>query len=116
MSIATWREIGRASVLIRMISSWIAGGWVTRSASRSVLVMNSASSSSACATCSCSAGGMTVLAWVMAVKVSDRVASMIAPANARPNESPNEPAAEFTPAGLADPFVRDRAQRVVVEL
>ena len=29
---------------------------------------------------------------------SERVASMIAPANASPNESPNEPAAEFTPA------------------
>ena len=27
-----------------------------------------------------------------------RVASMMAPANARPNDSPNEPAAELTPA------------------
>ena len=32
------------------------------------------------------------------VKAIDSVASMIAPAKARPNESPNEPAAEFTPA------------------
>ena len=32
------------------------------------------------------------------VNATDSVASMIAPANARPNESPNEPAAEFTPA------------------
>ena len=28
----------------------------------------------------------------------ESVASMIAPANASPNESPNEPAAEFIPA------------------
>ena len=34
----------------------------------------------------------------MWVKATDRVASMIAPANARPNDSPNEPAAELTPA------------------
>ena len=34
----------------------------------------------------------------MFVKVNARVASMMAPANARPNESPNEPPAEFTPA------------------
>ena len=34
----------------------------------------------------------------MLVKVNESVASMIAPANARPNDSPNEPAAEFTPA------------------
>mgnify|MGYP003416485623 CR=1 FL=1 len=30
--------------------------------------------------------------------VSESVASMIAPANANPNDSPKEPAAEFTPA------------------
>ena len=34
----------------------------------------------------------------MFVKAKESVASMIAPANARPNESPNDPAAEFTPA------------------
>ena len=34
----------------------------------------------------------------MSVKMIDSVASMIAPANARPNDSPNEPAAELTPA------------------
>ena len=32
------------------------------------------------------------------VKAKDSVASMIAPAKASPNDSPNEPAAEFTPA------------------
>ena len=32
------------------------------------------------------------------VKLRASAASMIAPANARPNDSPNEPAAEFTPA------------------
>ena len=35
---------------------------------------------------------------------------------ASPNDSPNEPAAEFTPGGLADPLLRDRGERVVVEL
>ena len=34
----------------------------------------------------------------MCVKATDSVASMIAPANASPKDSPNEPAAEFTPA------------------
>jgi hypothetical protein len=34
----------------------------------------------------------------MVVKASDRVASMIAPVNASPNDRPNDPAAEFTPA------------------
>ena len=32
------------------------------------------------------------------VKVMESAASMMAPANASPNDSPNEPAAEFTPA------------------
>ena len=34
----------------------------------------------------------------MLVKVNDRVASMMAPANASPKDSPNDPPAEFTPA------------------
>ena len=45
-----------------------------------------------------SAGGSTVLSSAMFVNAIDSVASMIAPANASPNERPNEPAAEFTPA------------------
>ena len=60
--------------------------------------MISASSSSAVATCSCSAGERTVLASALSVKISDSEASMIAPANARPKESPNDPPAELTPA------------------
>ena len=60
--------------------------------------MISASSSSASATCCCSAGASTLLDSAMSVKAIDSVASMIAPANASPNDSPNEPAAEFTPA------------------
>ena len=32
------------------------------------------------------------------LKLNDSVASMIAPAKASPNESPNDPLAEFTPA------------------
>ena len=39
-----------------------------------------------------------MLASVFWVNAIESVASMIAPAKARPNESPNEPAAEFTPA------------------
>ena len=34
----------------------------------------------------------------MLVNAKDNEASMIAPANANPNDSPNDPAAEFTPA------------------
>ena len=34
----------------------------------------------------------------MFVNVKDSVASMMAPANASPNDKPNEPPAEFTPA------------------
>ena len=34
----------------------------------------------------------------MLVKTSESDASMIAPAKASPNDSPNEPPAEFTPA------------------
>ena len=34
----------------------------------------------------------------MFVKVNWSVANMMAPANAKPNESPNDPPAEFTPA------------------
>ena len=52
----------------------------------------------------------------MSVKAIESVASMIAPAKASPNDSPNEPRAEFTPGGLADALLRDRRQRVVVEL
>ena len=39
-----------------------------------------------------------MLASVMSVKLSDSAASMRPPATARPNDSPNDPAAEFTPA------------------
>ena len=34
----------------------------------------------------------------MFVNETESVASMIAPANARPNDRPNDPPAEFTPA------------------
>ena len=34
----------------------------------------------------------------MLVKLTARAASMMAPANASPNDRPNEPAAELTPA------------------
>ena len=60
--------------------------------------MTSASCSSAAATSCCCAGVSTALDSARFVKLKASVASMIAPANARPNESPNEPAAELTPA------------------
>jgi hypothetical protein len=40
----------------------------------------------------------TVLEVALCVKTSESDASMIAPAKASPNDSPNEPAAELTPA------------------
>ena len=57
-----------------------------------------ASSSRTVETCSFWSGERMVDALAMFVKLSESVASMIAPANARPNDSPNEPPAEFTPA------------------
>ena len=63
-----------------------------------VLLMTSASSSRAAAICSCWAAGMTSLFSVICVKLTDRAASMMPPAMARPKESPKDPAAEFTPA------------------
>ena len=82
-----------------MISSWIASGW-------------SASSSSSCAlliTCGVVLQHLGDLllarpaagrccASAMSVNAIESVASMIAPAKASPNDSPNEPAAELTPA------------------
>ena len=97
MSNATCMAIGRASVLMRMISACVAGArghqdleirvghhlGVVLEGIRDDLLLG---------------GRQHVLSSAMLVNVSDRVASMIAPANARPKDSPNEPAAEFTPA------------------
>ena len=60
--------------------------------------MTSASCSSAAAVACCCSGVRTVLDSARAVKLKLSAASMIAPANARPNDSPNDPAAELTPA------------------
>ena len=60
--------------------------------------MTSASSSNACATCCCCVAFNTVLDAAIEVKVIERAASMIPPATAKPNERPNDPAAELTPA------------------
>ena len=60
--------------------------------------MTCASSSSVCAICCCCVEGITGLAFVMLVNARERVASRMPPATARPNESPNDPDAEFTPA------------------
>ncbi len=85
-------------MLMRMISSWIAGGSSTSSSSSWVLLISSASSSNTSATCCWSAGGSTSLSSAMLVNKNDKLASMRAPANANPKDSPNEPDAEFTPA------------------
>ncbi len=60
--------------------------------------MTSASFSSTVAMCCCCAGGITVLASTMLVKLSESTASMMPPAIASPNDRPNDPPAEFTPA------------------
>ena len=39
-----------------------------------------------------------MLASVMLVNLNERTASIIAASHRQPNESPNDPAAEFTPA------------------
>ena len=39
-----------------------------------------------------------MLDWAMLVKPMDSAASRMAPANASPNDRPNDPPAEFTPA------------------
>ena len=62
------------------------------------MLITSASFSSVSATCALSSGGRTELSSAMAVKVTDSVASMMAPANASPNDRPNDPAAELMPA------------------
>jgi hypothetical protein len=80
------------------ISARISGGWPASCCSSCVLLSTSASCWSAVATCFCAAAGSTVLSCATRVNVTESVASMIAPANARPNDSPNEPAAELTPA------------------
>ena len=64
-----------------------------------MLLITSASSSSACGDLLLLGRRRArVLSSAMLVKVKESVASMMAPANASPNDSPNDPAAEFTPA------------------
>ena len=63
-----------------------------------MLLTTCASSSSVCAICCCWVEGITGLAFDMLVNASESVASMTPPATARPNDSPNDPDAEFTPA------------------
>src|SRR3954471_10911560 len=98
MPSATCSAIGRTSLLIATISACTCGGSSTRSSWSPASDSTSPSSSSAVATCCCSAGARTELDSARDVNSSDSVASMIAPAKARPNESPKEPAAELTPA------------------
>ena len=95
MSSATWRANGRASVLMRIISldigrliddQGIEGGvghdlGILFECRGDLLLLARVS---------------TVLDSARFVKLNASVASMIAPANARPNDSPNEPAAQST--------------------
>src|SRR6476620_1353701 len=85
-------------MLMLMLSAWISGGWQASCSASAVLLMTSASSSNAATTCCCSVASSTVLGAAMLVNAIDRVASMIAPANANPNDRPNDPAAELTTA------------------
>src|SRR3954471_5195468 len=98
ISSATCSARGRASVLMAMISSCTAGDWPATSSSRRELDITWASFSSTSATRSFCAGASTSLSLAMWVNVNESVASMIAPANARPKDRPNDPPAEFTPA------------------
>ena len=50
------------------------------------------------------------------VNKKESVASMIAPANARPNESPKLPRRGVHPGCLTDALLRDRRKREIVEL
>src|SRR5947208_11778036 len=88
----------RAWVLILMISSCVFCGCPASCFSSWVLLTTSASCSKVWATCCCSAGDSTVLDWAMLVKPVDSTASKMAPAKASPNDRPNDPPAEFTPA------------------
>ena len=81
-----------------MISSWVCWGCPASWRWSWVLLITSALCSRASPTCCCSAGLSTVLDSARLVKLKESVASMIAPAKASPNESPNDPAAELTPA------------------
>ena len=98
MSSAIWSALGRAFVLMRRISALTAGGLPTSKASRCVFVITSAFFSSAFDTWAACREESTSLEFASFVKSSDSEASMIAPANASPNERPNEPPAELTPA------------------
>ena len=63
-----------------------------------MFVITSAFLSSAFDTCVACRDESTSLEFASFVKSSESEASMIAPAKASPNESPNEPPAELTPA------------------
>ena len=85
-------------MLIARISFRTAGGSSASVLSSCVLLTTCASSSNVCAICCCCEEGITGLAFVMFVNASERVASRIPPATARPNDRPKDPDAEFTPA------------------
>src|SRR5215471_19937909 len=99
-----------------MISSWVFCGWPESCFSSWVLLTTWASCSRTLATCCCSAGDRTVLDWAMLVKPRDSAASKMAPANASPNDRPNDPPAEFTPAASLTRSSSMGGQRQVVEL
>ena len=109
ISSATCSASGRASVLMRRISSWTSCGWSASSSSscgvahhlarRPRARRRPAAARPAAAPCCRSA---------MSVKAIESVASMIAPANASPNDRPNEPRGRVDAGGLADPLLRDR--------
>src|SRR3954453_843093 len=98
MPSAICRAIGRTSLLIATISACTSGGSSTSSSWSRSSDSTWASSSRAVATCCWSWDESTELDSARELNARASVASMMAPANARPNESPKDPAAELTPA------------------
>jgi hypothetical protein len=97
-SSATWSERSRASELMCRISARTSGGSSTSNASSFVLLITSASSSSLVEIADCCDGGITELDSTRLVNAKESTASMIPPATASPNDRPNDPPAELTPA------------------
>ena len=97
---ATWLLLSRTYIgtAIRAISQDRAIMPLMGVNSDRVFVITSALCSSRSATSSCCAGVRTSLEFASCVKRSDSEASMIAPAKARPKDSPKDPPAELTPA------------------
>ena len=83
---------------MRMISSWISSGWAASCCSSWVCGHHLGVVLERLRNALLVGRGQHALASAICVKVKDEAASMIAPANASPKDSPNDPAAEFASA------------------